>query len=156
MSTAPWDDPVSVALVAAQLIGRTTDSQRIALREARDLLRQAAYAIEEGKKLAEKERALAAFTAALLADMPMEEHEFIDQMVGDHCYDQRFDRRKEFFERRWLALCRQHPHTNPPGLDERTTLYTLSTLQWFYQLFQQVCRNEARKARTRKKLEKSS
>ena len=56
MSTAPWDDPVIVASVAAQLMSRTTDNQRTALRSARNLLRQATYFIEEKKKLAEKEK----------------------------------------------------------------------------------------------------
>ena len=141
MSTTPaWDDPVIVASVAAQLLGKTANNHRTALRHARDLLRQAAYVIKEEQTLAAKEKELAAYTAALLADMPVDEHVFIDQMIEGLCNDQRFDRRKAFFEQRWIALCQQHPHTNPPGLDEQPKLFTSETLHGFYSLFQQVCR----------------
>jgi hypothetical protein len=144
MNPAPWDDPLAVALVAAQLLGKTTNEERIALSLARSLLRSAAHVIAE-------ENEDAAIRAELDAD-PMSERRFIDSMVEGHCHDQRFDRRKAFFERTWTRLRQEYTQYNPPGLDDPSQLYTLATLQGYIDLFGKVCSCEAAKARTRKKI----
>jgi hypothetical protein len=151
-TTQAWDDPVIVATLAAQFLGKTTNDHYMALSEARSLLVMASGFI---RREIEWENEDAAVNASIL-NTPISERKFIDQMVADHCHDRRFDRRQAFFERRWLALCRQYPQKNAPGLAERSRLYTEGTLQCYWQLFRNVCTYEAHKARSRKKLEKSS
>lgn len=144
MNTPAWDDPLAVALVAAQLLGKTTNEERIALSLARSLLRSAAHVIA-------KENEDAAIRAELDAD-PMPEHWFIDSLVAGHCHDKRFDRRKAYFERMWTRLCQEYTQYNPPDLDDPSQLYTLATLQGYANLFRTVCEAEACQARSRKKI----
>ena len=146
------NDPLCVAMIGAQLYGRTCQDWSEAFSEARNVLRHATRLI--AREMEEEE-----FQAELAAD-PISERVFIDWMVKDVCKDQRFTRRKAFFERMWPLLRASYPAA--PNFNDHS-LFSIATLQGYQRSFalisskhlKAVRRANAQKPRSEKFLQKS-
>jgi hypothetical protein len=135
----PEDDPFSVALVAAQLIGRTCKEWEEAIIEARRVLILTSDVIKCEKADEESDPEV----QNDIRLMPMPEQVFIDQMVKGLCIDKKFARRKEFLFRMWPKL--QAIKKSAPTLEPQ--IFTEATLEYYQGIFRSVCHEHAKEVR---------
>jgi hypothetical protein len=155
--TKPEDDPVIIALIASNLMGRTVkgriyDNWRLALAEARRGLQEAARAIHRAKEDEAHMAWLIENSAEDNDETELDEAQFIELLTLDLIKSTRPDRRKAFAHHWWKRLQAEHPQA--PSITEEST-WKLGTLKRWKKEFVRI-RCEGRKNARRTNLKKVS